>query len=193
MALKLFIGLGLGAMAFIVREPFTAAFLVFSTMTVFLAITVLLEFSNLILRPDEHLIIAALPVGSKTFFAAKMIHLLAYVNVLGSLLPAAGDRFRRRQPEPLLLPGSSSRVLAATAMGLSFVLLYALLLRIVDREAMQRVLIREPGADARCVPRLFRRADDARRVPAVGHSGSVPADLPGTAGVVRGCRQAPGG
>jgi len=142
MALKLFIGLGLGAMVFIVREPFTAAFLVFSTMTVFLAITVLLEFSNLILRPDEHLIIAALPVGSKTFFAAKMIHLLAYVNVLGSLIclpPAITSAVANRNP--LLLPGFLiAGVLAATAMGLSFVLLYALLLRIVDREAMQRVL-----------------------------------------------------
>lgn len=142
MALKLFIGLGLGAVVFVVREPFTAAFLVFSTMAVFLTMTVLLEFSNLILRPDDYPIVAALPVGSKTFFAAKMIHLLAYVNALGLLLylpPAIASAVANRNP--LLLPGFlAAGALAATAMGLSLVLLYALLLRIVDREAMQRVL-----------------------------------------------------
>lgn len=142
MLVKLFIGLGLGGMVFLIREPFTAAFLVFSTMMVFLAMTVLLEFSNLILRPDEYPIIAALPVGSKTFFAAKMVHLLAYVNALGSLIylpPAVACAVANRNP--LLLPGFLlAGALAATAMGLSFVLLYALLLRIVDREAMQRVL-----------------------------------------------------
>jgi hypothetical protein len=142
MAVKLFIGLGLGAMVFFVREPFTAAFLVFSTMMVFLAMTVLLEFSNLILRPDEYSIIAALPVGSKTFFAAKMIHLLAYVNALALLLylpPAVAAAVANRNGR--LLPGFLlAGALAATAMGLLFVLLYALLLRIVDREVMQRVL-----------------------------------------------------
>lgn len=142
MLVKLFIGLGLGAMVFVIREPFTSAFLVFSTMMVFLTMTVLLEFSNLILRPDESHIIAALPVGSRTFFAAKMTHLLAYVNVLGSLIylpPAIASAVANRNP--LLFPGFLvAGALAATAMGLSLVLLYALLLRIVDREAMQRVL-----------------------------------------------------
>jgi len=142
MMMKTFIGIGLAVFAFFLKDPFWAAFYVISTMTVFLALTVLLEFSNLILRPDDYQIVAIRPVGSKTFFAAKMIHLLAYVNLLGFLLYFPSSVTVALANHSLLLFPAFlvAGVLSATAIGLSFVLLYTLMLKIVNRDTMQSIL-----------------------------------------------------
>jgi ABC-2 type transport system permease protein len=142
MIMKTLIGMGLAAFAFFIKDPFLACFYVISTMMVFLALTVLLEFSNLILSPDDYQIIAVRPVGSKTFFAAKMIHLLVYVNTLGFLLyfPSSISTALANK-NPLLFPAFfAAGMLSTTAIGLFFVLLYTLMLRIVNREVMQQVL-----------------------------------------------------
>lgn len=142
MMMKLFVGLGLAALTYIIRDPFIASFIVILTMVFFLALTVMLEFSNLILNPDDYKIIGVLPVSSKTFFAAKMIHLLAYVNALGFLLyfPSAVAAAIANS-NPLLFPAFLvAGALSASAIGLSFVLMYTLMLKIADREVMQAVL-----------------------------------------------------
>ena len=135
------IGLGLAPWTFIVKDPFMASLFVYSAMAVFLSITILLEFSNLILSPDEYQIVAPLPIGSKTFFVTKLIHLLAYVNILGSIiyLPSAVTASIVNQNLLLFFSFSLAGLLAATTLGMVFVVLYTLILKIVNRETMQRV------------------------------------------------------
>jgi ABC-2 type transport system permease protein len=136
-----FIGLGMAAFTFAVKNPFMTSLIVYSAMAIFLSITILLEFSNLILNPDEYQIAAPLPIGSKTFFVTKLIHLLAYVNILGSVfyLPSAVTVSIANQNLLLFFSFSLAGLLAATTIGMVFVVLYTLILKIVNRETMQRV------------------------------------------------------
>jgi len=101
----------------------------------------LLEFSNLILSPDEYQIVAPLPIGSKTFFVTKLIHLLACVNILGSVfyLPSAITVSIANKNLLLFFSFFLAGLLAATAIGMVFVVLYTLILKIVNRETMERV------------------------------------------------------
>jgi hypothetical protein len=139
--IKGIIGLGLAAYTAMVKDPFMSSFLVYAAMAVFLSITILLEFSNLILSPDEYRIIAPLPIGSKTFFVTKLIHLLAYVNILGSViyLPSAITVSVVNQNLFLFFSFFLAGLLAATTIGMAFVVLYTLILKIIHRETMQRV------------------------------------------------------
>lgn len=138
---KGFIGLGLAIFTFAVKDPFMASLIVYSAMAIFLSITILLEFSNLILNPDEYQIVAPLPIGSKTFFVTKLIHLLAYVNIIGSViyLPSAVTVSIANQNLLLFFSFFLAGLLAATTIGMVFVVLYTLILKIVNRETMQRV------------------------------------------------------
>jgi hypothetical protein len=141
MLIKGFIGLGLAIFTFLIKNPFTASFFVYSTMAVFLAMTILLEFSNLILSPDEYNIVAPLPIGSKTFFITKLIHLLVYVNVLGSIiyLPSAISSSIANRNLLLFFSFFLAGLMSATTIGMIFVVLYTLILKIFNRETMQRV------------------------------------------------------
>ncbi len=134
-------GLFLAMSTFFVKNPFTTSFLVYSTMALFLAITILLEFSNLILSPDEYEIISPRPISSKTFFVTKLIHLLVYVNMLGLIiyLPSAVTASIANRNLPLFFSFFLGGFLAATTIGMVFVVLYTLILKIVNRETMQRV------------------------------------------------------
>jgi hypothetical protein len=136
------IGLGLAGYTFFVKNPFMASFIVYSTMALFLAITILLEFSNLILSPDEYNIVAPLPIGSKTFFVTKLIHLLVYVNILGLViyLPSAITASIVNRNLLLFFSFFLAGLMAATTIGMVFIVLYTLILRIVNRETMQRIL-----------------------------------------------------
>lgn len=137
-----FFGLWLAFPSYMLKNPFLASGIVYTVMMVFLSITILLEFSNLILSPDEYRIIAPLPIGSKTFFVTKLIHMLAYVNILSSVifLPSAVSISIANKNILLFLSFSLGGLLAATTIGMSFVVLYTLILKIVNRETMQRVL-----------------------------------------------------
>lgn len=141
MIFKGFIALGLAGFAFALKNPFMASFLVLTIMMVFMSLTILLEFSNLILSPDEYRIVSHLPIGSKTFFISKLIHLLVYVNVLASILyiPSAVTVSIAGHNFYLFFSFITAGLLAATTTGMAFVVLYTMLLKIINREAMQRV------------------------------------------------------
>ena len=136
-----FIGLGLAGFSFIIKNPFMASFLVLTFMAVFVSLTILLEFSNLILSPEEHRIISPLPVGSKTFFITKLLHLLLYVNILPLpiYIPSAVSVSFAAHNPLIFLSFSFASMLAATTIGMLFVVIYTMLLKIVNQETMQRV------------------------------------------------------
>jgi hypothetical protein len=124
------------------KDVFLGFFFVLAMQMVFIAVTILLEFSHLILSPEDFPILAPHPVNSRTFFAAKFLHLIIYVTAtvaaLG-LLPAVISAFVYRNA--LLFP---LMFLASWACGIAtalfFALFYTFMLRVANRERMHRYL-----------------------------------------------------
>lgn len=118
-----------------------ALFLCGSVMT-FVAISVLLEYSSLILSPEDWDVIAPQPVSSKTFFAAKLGNLLLYVGMLAGALglpPAMAYGIWRGEIATALVLFVA--VLAAAVTTAAFVVLfYTIMLRLTDRDRMNSAL-----------------------------------------------------
>ena len=140
--MKIFLGLLLSAIMWKLDSPFFGAFAVNMAVLVFISLTILLEFSNLIISPDDYPIISPHPVNSKTFFFAKAIHFVAYVTVLATaiiLIPAvvAAIRFKAWWLTPVIFLSSWGMAMAAS---LFFILFYTVALKIINRDRMQRLL-----------------------------------------------------
>lgn len=141
-ATKLMIGGVIAAMIWRINDPFFGTAILNTIICVFISITILLEFSNLILSPDDYTILAPHPVNSRTFFAAKALHLVGYVTILATamlLIPTvtAGIRY---QSVWLAVVTYLSGWSCALATALLFIVIYTAMLRIINRETMNRVL-----------------------------------------------------
>ncbi len=124
------------------NDVFLGTFFLIAMQMVFIAITILLEFSNLILSPDDFPILAPHPVNSRTFFVAKMLHLAIYVTLLVislGLIPAvvAAIKYKSALLGPVLFLASWS---SGIATALFFAVFYTLMLRLGNRERMHRYL-----------------------------------------------------
>ncbi len=140
--MKFFIGLVMAAIIWKINDPFFGSLIVNTAVMVFIALTILLEFSNLILSPDDYPVLAPHPVSSKTFFAVKAIHFCGYVSLLAFAIMigpaiAAGIRFGAWWMGPLTFVSGWATALAS---ALFFVVFYSLMLRVVNRDTMNRVL-----------------------------------------------------
>jgi ABC-2 type transport system permease protein len=74
-----------------IPDFFTALVVTSILPFVLVSIQVLLEFSTIIVSPDDYDIIAPQPVSSKTYYISKLLYLLTYVSILTAafaLLPA---------------------------------------------------------------------------------------------------------
>ncbi len=145
-AFVLLIYLGMSAMLSGVvtraNDVFLGAFFVLAMQMVFVAVTILLEFSHLILSPDDFPILAPHPVNSRTFFAAKVLHMAIYVTMMVvalGLIPAVVTAITYKQVLlfPTMFLASWS---AGTAAALFFAIFYTLMLRVGNREKMHRYL-----------------------------------------------------
>ncbi len=79
--------------------PFTFTLLTFSAAMFMTAITVIMEYSSVVVSPDDYGILAHRPVSSRTYYWAKVANLFFYVTCTATALnlPAAivvGLRFR---------------------------------------------------------------------------------------------------
>lgn len=124
------------------QDLFLGVFFLISMQTLFIAVTILLEFSNLILSPDDFPILAPHPVNSRTFFVAKLLHLGIYVTLLViafGLIPAvtAAIKYKSALLGPVLFLASWA---SGIATALLFVMFYTLMLRLGNRERMHRYL-----------------------------------------------------
>ncbi|MFH2055815.1 MAG: hypothetical protein ABIJ61_07650 [bacterium] len=139
----LLIGILMAVFLVVGRENFFAsALIVNASLMTFIAISILMEFSNIILTPDDWQIVAPLPVNSKTFFCAKFVNLLIYVGILGVAVAL---------PCTIAYAAVSGNVLAGLVVLLSlltnalttatfFIIVYTLMLHVADRERMNSVL-----------------------------------------------------
>ncbi|MCX6831763.1 MAG: hypothetical protein NT028_06440, partial [candidate division Zixibacteria bacterium] len=124
------------------NDVFLGAFFVLAMQMVFVAVTILLEFSHLILSPDDFPILAPHPVNSRTFFAAKVLHMVIYVTMMVvalGLIPAVVTAITYKQVLlfPTMFFASWS---AGTAAALFFAIFYTLMLRVGNREKMHQYL-----------------------------------------------------
>ncbi|MCD4690600.1 hypothetical protein K8S17_03985 [bacterium] len=116
-------------------DPFTFALLALSAAMFMTAVTVIMEYSSIVVNPDDHEILSHRPVSSKTYFWAKIANMFFYVGstALALGLPAAvviGLRFDGGVPLSLFY-ALSSLVGCASAAAL-IVLLYSTAVRIFD-------------------------------------------------------------
>jgi len=91
LGLNIFISLFLGTIFIKVPDLFTGLVFISAGAMVIVAMQVLLEFGNLIVSPDDYAVLTPHPVNSKTFYVAKLLHLLIYVGILSasvSIVPA---------------------------------------------------------------------------------------------------------
>lgn len=66
--------------------PFLFSLLTLSYSMAMMAFAVILEFGNTIVNPEDAEILAYRPIGSRTYFLAKLCNLLFYVLLMGSAL-----------------------------------------------------------------------------------------------------------
>lgn len=140
--LQMFVSIFISAIVYKVGNPFLGTFAVNTIVLVFISVTILLEFSNLILSPEDYSIISPHPVNSRTFFAAKSIHFLMFVGILTAAMSlgpsvAAAIKLKMWWMAPMTFVSAFATALAAS---LFFILFYTVMLRIVKRETMQRYL-----------------------------------------------------
>lgn len=70
--------------AFVNFEPFGFAFLQMLVLMVAVAMTMVSEFGVALIDPDDHAMLAPLPIAPRTYFAARAVNALFYVAVIAS-------------------------------------------------------------------------------------------------------------
>ena len=81
-----FMSIGLSAGLVAVATPFLYSLLIFSYSMVMAVFSVILEFSNSIINPDDGDIIGFRPINSKTYFTARLCNLMFYVWMITTAL-----------------------------------------------------------------------------------------------------------
>ncbi|MBD3258306.1 hypothetical protein GF377_07720 [candidate division GN15 bacterium] len=103
---------------------------------------VLLEYSHIIITPDDYDVISPHPVNSRTFYVAKLVHFMTFVAILSaatSLLPGifASVFHRDIVALPLVLVHFLVSNTFAALLMISF---FSLAIRVLKRRTMERVL-----------------------------------------------------
>ncbi len=109
---------------------------------VLVSLQVLIEFSQILISPEDYHVIAPHPVSSKTFYTAKLVHLLIYVSMLAgsiSIVPAVFAAFAEKSifaPPVVIIHFWLVSVFACVLMMVFF----TLVLRTVNRRKMERMM-----------------------------------------------------
>ncbi len=140
--MNLIMSIFLGAIFIPVSGLFTGLVLAAAGAMTVVAIQVLLEFGNIIISPDDYHVIGPHPVNSRTFYTAKLVHLLIYVTILSatvSVAPAIFAAFATGSiwsaPVVLIHFWVTNVFAAVLVMNL-----YTLILKKVDRRRLERML-----------------------------------------------------
>jgi len=136
-------GAMLAAIVFAARDVFTSAVLIVSAAMVLVALSVLVEYHAVVVSPDDHLVIGALPVSSRTYFAARLANLLFYIGLQATaigLLPVLAYTFAAGFRPRLGLAAVAALYLSSATSAIAMVSLYAALIRFVHPTRLRRVL-----------------------------------------------------
>ena len=125
------------------QDIVTGATLAIAATMLMVAMSVLVEHHALIVAPEDHAIIGRMPVTSRTFFAARLTNLVAWVTsqTAALALVPVGVIFVRSSFNPLATAAAVAAFwLAAVAAALAMVCLYAALVRVVPAARLKRAL-----------------------------------------------------
>jgi hypothetical protein len=142
MLMNLLMSIFLGMLHLFINDFFTGLVIAGLGAMSVVALQILLEFGHTIISPDEYYIIGPHPVTSKTFYIAKLAHLLAYVTVLSSTVSLAPAIFAAVTVKsfwafPVTYLHGWITCSFASALLIN---LYTLILKKVDRVRMERIL-----------------------------------------------------
>ncbi len=124
-------------------DPFTFGLLTLSAAMFMTAVTVIMEYSSIVVNPDDHDILAHRPVASRTYFWAKIANLLFYVcsTALALTLPATvAVAWRFAGGVPLALTYEALALMACVAAAAFVVLLYSTAIRVFDAQRFSRAI-----------------------------------------------------
>ncbi|MFC1501900.1 hypothetical protein ACFL6A_00640 [bacterium] len=138
-----FISLGLAGSLVSKANPFMYSLLILTYSMAMIVFSVLLEFGNTIVSPDDTDVLAFRPISSRTYFLAKLANLFFYVLLMGTalcLLPSLMGLAVRGTP--WIFPFVFYLVaMIANLTAAAFVLLvYTSLLRMMDYERFKDLL-----------------------------------------------------
>jgi hypothetical protein len=124
-------------------DPFTFTLLTFSAAMFMTAITVIMEYSSVVVSPNDYDILAHRPVSSRTYYFAKVANLLFYVACTATALnlPAAivvGFRFDGGAAVGFLY--MIMALIACFAAAALVVLLYSTALKLFDYQRFNRAI-----------------------------------------------------
>ncbi len=110
---------------------------------IIIGIQLLIEYSHIIISPDDYHVISPLPVNSKTYFQAKLMHLFSYVSILSlsvSFFPAviAAFVFESFIIFPVVLIQFALVNYFTAFIIMNF---YTFAMKIINRRKVERVLL----------------------------------------------------
>jgi len=137
-----FVSIALAVGMYVIGSVFTAAIIAVTTVMVFIAMNIMVEFGGVILSPLDFDIIMPLPVSSRTFYYSKIVNLLLYTAAITASLgtiPTIALVVRTGDPLhvilfPLLL------LMSSVCISLLMAGVYTTLLNYVSRERLSSVL-----------------------------------------------------
>ncbi|MDX9758116.1 MAG: hypothetical protein RBU27_03055 [Bacteroidota bacterium] len=137
-----FLGLVLSALVIANANLFLTATLLIGVVMFSIATSVLVEFQAVIIQPEDYEVLAPRPVSSRTYFAARMANLLAYLGVTSTaigLFPSLVYTFRNGF-QPQLGAAILIAILGAAVMvSLLVIFFYVHLMRVVHPKKLLRV------------------------------------------------------
>lgn len=136
-------GVLLGALTVRTPDPFTAAAVVMTYIALTIALMVLLEFTAIVISPNDYWIVGSRPVDSRTYFAARLASILAYVASMAAMmaaLPAFAFLLWHRAGVAASLSLFLTTVLCATTASTLTIAFYAALVTRLRPRHVTRVL-----------------------------------------------------
>jgi len=112
------------------------------TAMILVGFQVLLEYGNIIISPDDYGVISPHPVNSRTFYIAKLAHVLFYITLLSlsiSLIPAIVRMAISRDLAAVVFVPALFWILCIFA-GFFMMNAYTVVMRFADRRRVERIL-----------------------------------------------------
>lgn len=131
---------------FIAAAPtfYVAALVLLASLSVVIGAVVVLDFHSIVLSPEDYKILAHQPITSRTFFCARLAHVMLYTQALGAAFAIAPAWVLATQMDgtrPVVGAATLLACASATALvTLAAILVYAAAVRLVPAHRLRAVL-----------------------------------------------------
>lgn len=125
------------------KDVFVTGTVYLAYIMVMVAMAVLIDFSAVVLSPDDFAILGYQPISSRTFFMARLTNVLAYTSAVTLALgavPVTTYCVTRGWNLVLGLAAVAATLMSSTATTLTLILLYAWILQFVHPARLRRIL-----------------------------------------------------